>query len=97
PGNVNALFVFGHRAADDHVFDPLGLDLSHLCEDALQDVREQRVRAGVLERAARRLAYRCTRRRNDIRVMHLPGHVTLPSISQWLASLERVGDALLRL
>jgi len=66
------------------------LDLSHLREHARENVRQQGVGAGVLERAARRLADRCARRRNDIRVLHLPGHVIsrqlrsgLPVLSVW--------------
>ena len=51
PRDVHALFGLGHRAAEDHVFDALGLDAGALDGD-LDDVGGEGVGANVLQRAS---------------------------------------------
>ncbi len=82
--DVHALFVLGHGAADDHVLDALRLDLRYLHQDTLQDVRQQRVGAGMPERAPRGLADRCARRGDDVRILQLLGHA--PSVRKFSSS-----------
>ncbi len=65
PGHVHPLLSFRHGAADDNVFNLLGIKLRYPRQRALDRDRSQFIWTGRAQRAFKRAAHRSTDGRND--------------------------------
>jgi hypothetical protein len=83
--DVHALLALGHRAADHDVVDAARVDPRRLPDDGAQDMREEVGGVGVAQRAARCLADRRARRRDDVRILDLLAHLNSSAACRWQA------------